>query len=77
MRAIGIESESFGDQLKQFASHWIAGWGGHAIVGTSEQVRCSNSSRSGSGGIWHDYNEELPYFGKTVLPLVRQAGLRK
>jgi dimethylsulfone monooxygenase len=26
---------------------------------------------------WLDYNEEIKYFGERVMPLLRQAGLRR
>ena len=82
MRTLGIESQTFGNQIKQFAARWIAGWGGHAIVGTPEQVvdemlKLSRIGIEGVAFLWHDYLEELPYFGEKVLPLLRQAGLRR
>ncbi len=80
---LGIESESFSEQhLTEFAERFIAGWGGYPLIGTPEQVvdELCKLSRIGLEGIilsWLDYNEEMRYFGEQVLPLMRQAGLRR
>ena len=81
MRTLGIESQSFGNQIKQFAARWVAGWGGYPMVGTPEQVvdellKLSRIGVEGVALIGHDYLEELNFFGERVLPLMRQAGLR-
>ena len=81
MRTLGIESQSFGSQIKQFAARWVAGWGGYPMVGTPEQVvdemlKLSRIGVEGIALIGHDYLEELSYLGERVLPLMRQAGLR-
>ena len=81
MKTLGIESESFGSQIRDFAARFVAGWGGQAIVGSPEQVvdELLKLSRIGVEGVallWHDYLNELDHFGKAVLPLMKQAGLR-
>jgi alkanesulfonate monooxygenase SsuD/methylene tetrahydromethanopterin reductase-like flavin-dependent oxidoreductase (luciferase family) len=81
MRILGVESESFGSQIRDFASRFIAGWGGYPIVGSPEQVvdellRLSKIGVEGAVILWHDYLPELTHFGEKVLPLMRQAGLR-
>jgi dimethylsulfone monooxygenase len=83
LRLLGVESGSFSEQhLTEFAEHFIAGWGGYPMVGTPEQVteELLKLSRIGVEGMilcWLDYNEEITYFGERVMPLLRQAGLRK
>lgn len=81
MRVLGMESDSFNAQLEQFARRFIGGWGGYAMVGTPESVTAQLVAleRAGIEGmalIFHDYAQELPYFGERVLPLLKQAGLR-
>jgi alkanesulfonate monooxygenase SsuD/methylene tetrahydromethanopterin reductase-like flavin-dependent oxidoreductase (luciferase family) len=81
MRVLGVESESFDAQIKQFAERFIAGWGGYPLVGTPQQIvdQMLALSEIGIEGIilsWLDYSEEIDYFGARVLPLMEQAGLR-
>ena len=81
MRILGIESNSFDAQIELFAKRFVAGWGGYLLVGTPEQVvdqflAIEKAGVEGMALVWHDYNEELPYFGERVLPLMKQAGLR-
>jgi FMNH2-dependent dimethyl sulfone monooxygenase len=81
MRTLGIESQSFGSQIKEFAARWVAGWGGYPMVGTPDQVvdemlKLSRIGVEGIALIGHDYLEELNFLGERVLPLMRQAGLR-
>jgi len=81
MRVLGVESGSFDAQIKRFAERFIAGWGGYPLVGTPQQVvdQMLALSEIGIEGIilsWLDYNEEIDYFGRRVLPLMEQAGLR-
>jgi alkanesulfonate monooxygenase SsuD/methylene tetrahydromethanopterin reductase-like flavin-dependent oxidoreductase (luciferase family) len=83
LQLLGIESGSFTEQhLTEFAEHFIAGWGGYPMVGTPEQVteELLKLSQIGIEGMilcWLDYNEEIKYFGERVMPLLRQAGLRR
>jgi alkanesulfonate monooxygenase SsuD/methylene tetrahydromethanopterin reductase-like flavin-dependent oxidoreductase (luciferase family) len=60
----------------------VAGWGTNPIIGTPEQVtnQLAEVSAAGIDGMvfgFLDYNEELKYFDSAVMPLLRQAGLRK
>ena len=38
MSIIGVESQSFGEQIEKFQERFIAGWAGQPLVGTPEQV---------------------------------------
>ncbi len=81
MDVLGIESASFGTQIKQFQERFIAGWGGPNLVGTPEQVveQFAEFSEAGmSGAIFGvlDYAKELKEFGDEVMPLMRKHGLR-
>ena len=69
-------------QVRNLASRFVAGWGGYQLIGTPEQVvdQMLELHRLGIDGIvlsWLDYYEEMKYFGEKVMPLLRQAGLRK
>ena len=82
MALLGMESGSFDEQIKQFGERFIAGWGGYPLVGTPEQVvdKMLELNALGVEGLilaWLDYYEELDYFGKKVMPLMIEAGLRK
>jgi alkanesulfonate monooxygenase SsuD/methylene tetrahydromethanopterin reductase-like flavin-dependent oxidoreductase (luciferase family) len=51
-------------------------------VGTPEQVtdKLIEISKTGTDGTlitMVDYNQELPFFNERVMPLLRQAGLRR
>ncbi len=81
MDVLGIESQSFGTQIKQFQERFIAGWGGPNLVGTPEQVveQFAEFREAGmSGAIFGflDYAKELKEFGDEVMPLMRKHGLR-
>lgn len=81
MKVLGIESGSFNEQIKSFGERFILGWGGYPLVGTPEQVvgELSRISEIGAGGVilgFLDYYEELAYFERKVMPLLKQAGLR-
>ncbi|MEM7466408.1 MAG: LLM class flavin-dependent oxidoreductase [Pseudomonadota bacterium] len=81
MNVLGIQSEGFNEQIREFALSFAAGWGGYRLVGTPEQVveRLVELEQVGVEGmalIWHDYLVELDYFGDRVLPLMKEAGLR-
>lgn len=81
MDLLGMESESFTEQVKHFSERFIAGWGGYPLVGTPEQVvdKMKELHDLGVEGLilaWLDYHEEMKYFGERVLPLMVQAGLR-
>jgi alkanesulfonate monooxygenase SsuD/methylene tetrahydromethanopterin reductase-like flavin-dependent oxidoreductase (luciferase family) len=81
MDVLGIESASFGTQIKQFQERFIAGWGGPNLIGTPEQVaeQFHELSEAGMAGAifgFLDYAKELKEFGDEVLPLMQKGGLR-
>jgi alkanesulfonate monooxygenase SsuD/methylene tetrahydromethanopterin reductase-like flavin-dependent oxidoreductase (luciferase family) len=58
------------------------GWGSYLVVGTPEQVtehmlRLSALGLDGAVLSWVNFQDELDYWAKEVLPLLEQAGLRK
>lgn len=64
------------------ARAFIAGWGALPLVGTSEQVadQLARISSLGIAGVtmgWLDYTEGIDRFNAEVMPLLRQAGLRR
>ena len=66
----------------KYRERFVAGWGGYPVVGTPEQVaeELGRFSAAGMDGMvmgFLDYNEEIKYFDSAVMPLPRQAGLRK
>ncbi len=82
IKVLGIESQSFNDRIEKYRERVVAGWGTNPIIGTPEQVtaQLAEVSAAGVDGIvfgFLDYNEELKYFDSAVMPLLRQAGLRK
>lgn len=81
MDVLGIESASFGTQIKQFQERFIAGWGGPNLIGTPEQVaeQFYELHEAGMGGAifgFLDYAKELKEFGEEVLPIMQKNGLR-
>jgi dimethylsulfone monooxygenase len=81
MAILGIQSESFSEQIEKFKELFIVGWGTMPLVGTPEQVveGLQKMHDSGMEGVlmgFLDYSEEIDRFGETVLPLMRDAGLR-
>jgi alkanesulfonate monooxygenase SsuD/methylene tetrahydromethanopterin reductase-like flavin-dependent oxidoreductase (luciferase family) len=82
MKVLGIESQSFNERIEKYRERIVAGWGTSPILGTPEQVtdQLGKMSAAGVDGVvfgFLDYNEELKYFDSAVMPLLRQAGLRK
>jgi FMNH2-dependent dimethyl sulfone monooxygenase len=82
MKVLGVESGSFNEQIKRFGERFILGWGGYPIVGTPEQVvdELKAINALGIEGVifgFLDYYEELAYFERAVMPLLKQAGLRR
>jgi len=83
MKVLGMQSESFLSQIASYQERFIAGWGGYPIVGTPEQVTEELKRIHDTGGMsgvimgMLDFNEELDFFGDRVMPLLKQAGLRK
>ncbi|MBS1889192.1 MAG: LLM class flavin-dependent oxidoreductase [Actinobacteria bacterium] len=81
MRVLGIESESFGEQIADFEAKFVVGFGAHAIRGTPEQVAEGLRALSDAGidGVFFglpDYASELRPLGEKVLPLLREMDLR-
>lgn len=82
MDVLGLESASFGTQIKKFQERFIAGWGGPNLVGTPEQVaeQFHELKEAGLGGAifgFLDYAKELKEFGAEVMPIMRKNGLRR
>ena len=70
------------DQLRQMQRAFIAGWAGHPLVGTAEQIvdellKLSKAGIAGMAMHWVDYEAGIADFNNKVLPLMVQAGLRK
>jgi FMNH2-dependent dimethyl sulfone monooxygenase len=81
MRIATGQNASVTQQLLKFQDRMIAGWGGYPIVGTPEQVaeelvRLNEAGMDGFLTGFIDYAEELVQFDETVMPLIRQLGLR-
>ena len=69
------------DQLRAMKVHFIGGWGGCPLIGTSEQIvdGLATLSSLGLDGVvvsWPRYIEDMRTFQRTTLPLLKQAGLR-
>ena len=82
MDVLGMESASFGTQIKKFQERFIAGWGGPNLIGSPEQVaeqfaEFSNAGLTGAIFGFLDYAKELKEFGDEVLPILQQEGLRR
>jgi alkanesulfonate monooxygenase SsuD/methylene tetrahydromethanopterin reductase-like flavin-dependent oxidoreductase (luciferase family) len=82
MKVLGIESQSFNDRIEKYRERVVAGWGTNPILGSPEQVTGQLGAMSAAGidGVvlgFLDYNEELKYFDRAVMPLLKQAGLRR
>jgi dimethylsulfone monooxygenase len=70
------------EQLRAYKAAFIAGWGGLGLVGTPEQivdefVRLAEAGVDGCLLSWVDYDAGLDLFGREILPLLEQAGLRR
>lgn len=81
MSVLGLQSESYSTQLRQFQERFVLGYGGYPIIGTPEQVvdHLGGLSAAGMDGVilgFLDYQEELAQFGEKVMPLLQEAGLR-
>lgn len=82
-RILGIQSHGMTPEaFKAHEFHFIAGWGGHPLVGTAEQIvgeleRLAWAGLNGCLLSWVNYEEELKQWNDEVLPLMEQAGLRK
>lgn len=81
METLGIESQSFGTQIREMQERFIAGWGGPNIVGTPEQVaeQLGEYQEAGMAGAvfgFLDYAKETKEFCDEVLPIMKKNGLR-
>ncbi|MCD2185735.1 LLM class flavin-dependent oxidoreductase [Actinomycetospora soli] len=81
METLGIESQSFGTQIREMQERFIAGWGGPNIVGTPEQVaeQLGEYQEAGMAGAvfgFLDYAKETQEFCDEVLPIMKKNGLR-
>jgi alkanesulfonate monooxygenase SsuD/methylene tetrahydromethanopterin reductase-like flavin-dependent oxidoreductase (luciferase family) len=68
--------------LERVRYRFLAGWGGLPLVGTPAQIvdKLRQVSAVGVDGLvlsWVDYGEGLEQWGRDVMPLLEQAGLRK
>jgi alkanesulfonate monooxygenase SsuD/methylene tetrahydromethanopterin reductase-like flavin-dependent oxidoreductase (luciferase family) len=73
---------ALGDGWEAMAANLIAGYGAIPLVGTPEQVvdgmlAFSNAGLDGITLSWVNYEEGLTQFRDTLLPMMRQAGLRE
>ena len=73
---------ALGDGWEAMAATLIAGSGAIPLVGTPEQVvdgllAFSNAGLDGITLSWVNYEEGLTQFRDTLLPMMRQAGLRE
>ena len=84
IRVFGLEGQSYGDaeSVRMLRTQFALGWGGMTFVGTPEQVvdKLAKTSEAGMDGImlgFNDYVVELEHFDRSVMPLLKQAGLRR
>ena len=73
---------ALGDGWQSMAENLIAGYGAIPLVGTAEQIvegmlAFSNAGLDGITLSWVNYEEGLTQFQETILPMMRQAGLRQ
>jgi alkanesulfonate monooxygenase SsuD/methylene tetrahydromethanopterin reductase-like flavin-dependent oxidoreductase (luciferase family) len=78
---LGIESSSF-DHLTGPMAEFVIGGGAARIVGSPEQVveQLVEISEAGLDGVamaFVDQDEDLAFFGEKVMPLLREAGVRR
>ena len=72
---------ALGDGWESMAANLIAGYGAIPLVGTAEQIidgmlAFSNAGLDGITLSWVNYEEGLTQFNETLLPMMKQAGLR-
>ena len=83
LSVLGVQSGSFDAHFHgELAEKFVAGAGAARIVGTPEQVaqQLIDINTAGMDGVFlgfMDWVEEVDYFGKRVLPLLKQAGVRQ
>jgi alkanesulfonate monooxygenase SsuD/methylene tetrahydromethanopterin reductase-like flavin-dependent oxidoreductase (luciferase family) len=82
VETLGINAQTLPpDVLRDMKIHFMAGWGGYPLIGTSEQIvqGLETVSKMGFDGTlisWPRYIEDMRWFKENTLPLVKQAGLR-
>ncbi len=82
VNTMGINSQSIPAAILQtLKEHFIAGWVGYPLIGTTEQVvdGLSILERAGFDGIvltWPRYVADMKRFQTETFPLLQQAGLR-
>ncbi|MEQ3549772.1 LLM class flavin-dependent oxidoreductase [Pseudonocardia nematodicida] len=79
---LGMQSSSFDSQVSAGLDPFVLSFGAYTIVGTPEQVASQlvDLSRAGIDGValaFLDYLEELTHFDENVMPLLREAGIRR
>ncbi|MCG8443905.1 MAG: LLM class flavin-dependent oxidoreductase, partial [Caulobacterales bacterium] len=72
---------ALGDQWEAMAANLIAGYGAVPLVGTPEQVidgfrAFADAGLDGVTLSWVDYDAGIAQFTDTLLPMLRDAGLR-
>lgn len=81
MAGLGLNSESFGDQMAFVRERFVTSGGGYPIVGTPEQVaqELIAISEAGLDGMvfgFLDHTDGLTRLERDVIPLLRDDGLR-
>jgi FMNH2-dependent dimethyl sulfone monooxygenase len=75
-------SQSYQETLERFRTYFVTSGGGIPLVGTPEQVADGMIALSAAGfdGLalgFFDYLDDLGAFGESVMPLLREAGVRQ
>ena len=81
-RAYFISSSHDPESYRLHRKRFVGGAGTYPLVGTpariaEEMVRMSEVGFAGTTVSFVNFRDELPYFIETVLPLLREAGLRE
>jgi FMNH2-dependent dimethyl sulfone monooxygenase len=81
MEVIGAQSGSFDEQVSELEERFIAGWGGYPLVGTPEQIAddLEDLTEIGLNGMilsFLDFLEGTEEFGRKVLPILEERGIR-
>jgi FMNH2-dependent dimethyl sulfone monooxygenase len=82
MEILSLHSGSFEESIRDFATRFIVGFGTHVIVGTPATVteELQRIAATGTAGVllgFVDFDAEIDYFGARVMPLLKEAGLRR
>jgi alkanesulfonate monooxygenase SsuD/methylene tetrahydromethanopterin reductase-like flavin-dependent oxidoreductase (luciferase family) len=82
VETLGINAQTLPPEtLRAMKIHFMAGCGGYPLIGTKDQIveGLQAVSRMGFDGTllsWPRYVDDMRWFRKETLPLIRQAGLR-